>query len=31
MVAPFGDSLHVSGRDPAKLAAAIEPYRARKD
>jgi len=31
MVAPFGNSLHVSGRDAAKLAAAIEPYRARKD
>jgi ABC-2 type transport system ATP-binding protein len=30
MVAPFGNSLHVSGRDPAKLAAAIEPFRARK-
>jgi len=30
MVAPFGNSLHVSGRDPKKLAAAIEPYRARK-
>ncbi len=31
MVAPFGNSLHVSGRDAGKLAAAIEPYRARKD
>jgi len=31
MVAPFGNSLHVSGRDAAKLAAAIAPYRARKD
>jgi len=27
MVAPFGTSLHVSGRDPAALAAAIAPYR----
>jgi ABC-2 type transport system ATP-binding protein len=31
MVAPFGTSLHVSGRDTAKLDAAIEPYRKRKD
>jgi ABC-2 type transport system ATP-binding protein len=31
MVAPFGNSLHVSGRDAAKLDAAIQPYRARKD
>ncbi len=31
MVAPFGTSLHVSGRDAAKLDAAIEPYRKRKD
>ncbi|MEJ2377808.1 MAG: ABC transporter ATP-binding protein [Pseudolabrys sp.] len=30
MVAPFGNSLHVSGRDAARLAAAIEPYRARE-
>jgi len=30
MVAPFGTSLHVSGRDEAKLEAAIEPYRKRK-
>ena len=30
MVAPFGNSLHVSGRDSEKLAAAVEPYRARK-
>jgi len=30
MVAPFGNSLHVSGRDPEKLAAAVAPYRARK-
>jgi ABC-2 type transport system ATP-binding protein len=27
MVAPFGNSLHVSGRDPAALEAAIAPYR----
>jgi ABC-2 type transport system ATP-binding protein len=31
MVAPFGNSLHVSGRDHDKLAAAVEPYRARKE
>jgi ABC-2 type transport system ATP-binding protein len=31
MVAPFGNSLHVSGRDAAKLKDAIAPYRARKD
>ena len=31
MVAPFGASLHVSGRDAEKLAAAIAPYRKRKD
>jgi ABC-2 type transport system ATP-binding protein len=31
MVAPFGTSLHVSGRDAARLDAAIEPYRKRKD
>jgi ABC-2 type transport system ATP-binding protein len=29
MVAPFGTSLHVSGRDAAALEAAIAPYRAR--
>ncbi len=29
MVAPFGNSLHVSGRDPAALEAAIKPYRDR--
>jgi ABC-2 type transport system ATP-binding protein len=29
MVAPFGSSLHVSGRDPAALDAALEPYRSR--
>jgi ABC-2 type transport system ATP-binding protein len=28
MVAPFGASLHVSGRDAAALEAAIAPYRA---
>jgi len=27
MVAPFGNSLHVSGRDAAKLEEAIAPYR----
>jgi ABC-2 type transport system ATP-binding protein len=27
MVAPFGTSLHVSGRDPEALATAISPYR----
>jgi ABC-2 type transport system ATP-binding protein len=31
MVAPFGTSLHVSGRDAAALEAAIAPYRKRKD
>jgi ABC-2 type transport system ATP-binding protein len=31
MVAPFGTSLHVSGRDAAALDAAIAPYRARAD
>jgi ABC-2 type transport system ATP-binding protein len=31
MVAPFGASLHVSGRDPAALEAAIAPERARPD
>jgi ABC-2 type transport system ATP-binding protein len=30
MVAPFGTSLHVSGRDEKKLEAAIRPYRADK-
>jgi ABC-2 type transport system ATP-binding protein len=29
MVAPFGASLHVSGRDAATLEAAIAPYRGR--
>jgi ABC-2 type transport system ATP-binding protein len=31
MVAPFGNSLHVSGRDAKALEAAIEPYRKRRD
>jgi ABC-2 type transport system ATP-binding protein len=31
MVAPFGNSLHVSGRDAAALEAAIAPYRSRDD
>lgn len=31
MVAPFGTSLHVSGRDRDALEAAIAPYKARKD
>jgi ABC-2 type transport system ATP-binding protein len=30
MVAPFGASLHVSGRDEKKLEAAIKPYRTDK-
>ena len=30
MVAPFGTSLHVSGRDQQALEAAIAPYRNRK-
>jgi ABC-2 type transport system ATP-binding protein len=30
MVAPFGNSLHVSGRDKSKLEAAIKPYRSDK-
>ena len=30
MVAPFGTSLHVSGRDADKLESAIAPYRKRK-
>lgn len=29
MVAPFGSSLHVSGRDAVALDAALEPYRSR--
>ena len=31
MVAPFGTSLHVSGRDAAALETAIAPYHSRKD
>jgi ABC-2 type transport system ATP-binding protein len=31
MVAPFGTSLHVSGRDSAALEAAIGSYRKRKN
>ena len=31
MVAPFGATLHVSGRDETALEAAIEPYRNRPD
>lgn len=31
MVAPFGTRLHVSGRDPAALEAALAPFRARPD
>ena len=31
MVAPFGTSLHVSGRDAAALEAGIAPYRRRAD
>ena len=30
MVAPFGNSLHVSARDAAALEAAIAPYRKRE-
>ena len=30
MVAPFGTSLHVSGRDAAKLESSIKPYRGSK-
>jgi ABC-2 type transport system ATP-binding protein len=30
-VAPFGDSLHVSGVDEAKLEAALQPYMAQAD
>jgi ABC-2 type transport system ATP-binding protein len=30
MVAPFGTSLHVSGRDKAALEATIAPYRERQ-
>src|SRR5262249_15444294 len=31
MVAPFGTSLHVSGRDEAALETAIAPYRKQKN
>lgn len=31
MVAPFGTSLHVSGRDAAVFEAAVAPYRKRKE
>jgi ABC-2 type transport system ATP-binding protein len=31
MVAQFGTSLHVSGREAGALDAAIAPYRKRKD
>ena len=31
MVAPFGNSLHVSGRDEQALEATVTPYRARGD
>jgi ABC-2 type transport system ATP-binding protein len=31
MVAPFGTSLHVSGRDEAALEQALAPYRNRPD
>ena len=31
IAAPFGLSLHVGGRDPARLEAAIAPYRSRAD
>jgi ABC-2 type transport system ATP-binding protein len=31
MVAPFGTSLHVAGRDAAALEAAIAPYRGRNE
>jgi ABC-2 type transport system ATP-binding protein len=31
MVAPFGLSLHVSGRDAKELEAVIAPYRGRRD
>jgi ABC-2 type transport system ATP-binding protein len=31
MVAPFGTSLHVSGRDKAALEATIAPYLDRKE
>ena len=31
MVAPFGSSLHVAGRDPAALDAAVARFRDRPD
>jgi ABC-2 type transport system ATP-binding protein len=31
MVAPFGTTLHVSGRDQAALEASIAPYRDRPE
>ena len=31
MVAPFGTSLHVSGREATALEAAIAPYRSRPE
>ncbi len=31
MVAPFGTSLHVSGRDPSALEATIAPYRSNEN
>jgi ABC-2 type transport system ATP-binding protein len=31
MVAPFGTSLHVCGRDETALEAAVAPYRGRPD
>ena len=31
MVAPFGTSLHVSGRDQAALEATIAPWRAHRE
>ncbi|TCM70065.1 ABC transporter ATP-binding protein [Rhizobium sp. BK068] len=31
MIAPFGTSLHVAGRDPEALEKAIAPYRERSD
>jgi ABC-2 type transport system ATP-binding protein len=31
MVAPFGNSLHVSGRDAKALESAIEPFRKRRE
>jgi ABC-2 type transport system ATP-binding protein len=31
MVAPFGTSLHVAGRDPAALDAAVDPFRDNRE